>query len=181
MARLSDSQGHELQLGGNTSLPVTVVGSLSNVVTVSATRPNNATPYTALDVVGTDAATNMEFATGLTSGSVIAITQAMLTIKIGAIPSGMSGFVLHLFNAAPTAITDNLAYNLIAADVAKYLGSITLNAPTDLGDNLVSDNPNLGKIIKLSTASVFVVLQTLGGYTPSASTVKDLTLAFVAV
>ena len=147
-------------------------------VTVSATqtRPDNATPYTALDVVGTNPATNMTFATGLTAGAGFVVYGARLRIDVAAIPAGMASFRLHLFNAAPTAIADNVAFNLIAADRAKYLGYVEISGVLDVGDTLFAEVDNINFTGKLATASLFGVLQTVGAYTPTAQAVKTVTL-----
>ena len=144
----------------------------------SQTRPNNQTPYDINDVVGTDAAAVMELTNvSAVAGSTILITGAHMRIDVNAVPSGMGGFLVHLFNAAPTAITDNLAYNLIAADRAKYLGSIIVATPVDFGDTLWSENA-VSKEVTLATGStsLFAVTTTLSAFTPSASTVKTLIL-----
>jgi len=157
--------------------------SVSNVVTVSFTRPDNITPYTALDVVGTSPATNMLFATGLPPGSKFAIISAKLEIDVGTIPTGMNGFIAHVYNAAPTAIEDNAPYNLPLADRAKYIDNIIINTPSDLGDTLISSNQNLlftGKLEE-GSSNVYVILQTPFGYTPTALTVKGLTLTFMVI
>lgn len=161
----------------NSRLNVALPGS-SVAVTATQTRPDNTTAYAALDVVGTDAATNMEFATGLTAGKGFAIFGARLRIDVAAIPAGMTSFRLHLFNAAPTAITDNLAFDLIAADRAKYLGFVEISGVLDLGATLHAEVDNVNFTGKLASASssLFGVLQTVGAFTPTAETVKTVSL-----
>lgn len=148
-------------------------------VSASQTRPANTTAYAAYDVVGTDAATNMEFASvGSVAGGSVIVTNAKLRIDVGAIPAGMGDFVLHLFNEAPTAITDNLAFNLIAADRGKYQGSITLTTPTDLGDTLWSQatNQNLSCQLASGSTTLYGVLVTVGAFTPTSACVKTVTI-----
>jgi hypothetical protein len=152
--------------------------------TATQTRPANTTAYAANDVVGTDAATNMTFADIITQpGGVFTVLSADLRVDVAAIPAGMAGFRLHLYNAAPTAITDNLAFNLIAADRAKYLGSIMLNAPVDLGDTLFSHTDGINFTAKLAAGSttVYGVLETLTAYTPTSAAVKTVKLNAVGV
>lgn len=150
------------------------VGGGTPGVSVSATqtRPNNTTGYSALDVVGTDAATNLAFENILTAGAAFIITGAKLRIDINAIPSGMLGFRLHLYNAAPTAITDNAAYNLPSGDRAKYLGYLDFLVMEDMGDTLWAQATNTlsGKLAAEST-TLYGILQTIGAYTPAAQTV----------
>jgi hypothetical protein len=160
------------------------VKSNNSQPSTSNTRPDNATPYSIGDVIGTDPATNMTFANVCTvNGAGFIITGCNLEIDVSAIPAGMSGFRLHLFNAAPTAITDNLAFNLIAADRTKYLGYIELTTPIDLGDTLWSQNDNVNFKSKLAaaTTSIYGVLETKTAYTPSNLAVKKVELKVVEV
>lgn len=157
------------------------VRQLSTMVSVSATqtRPNDTTAYAAGDVVGTDAATNLIFSNVLPdNGAGFVILGARLRIDVAAIPSGMTGFRLHLYNAAPTAIADNAAYNLIAADRAKYLGFITISGVRDNGNTLWGQDDGLNITGKLAagSATLYGVLETIAAYTPTASVVKTVTL-----
>jgi hypothetical protein len=163
---------------------IQLAGSTTGVaVSAAQTRPANTTPYTALDVVGQDPAANMSFLAVGAAGSAFVILGARLRIDVAAIPAGMTSFRLHLYNAAPTAITDNLAYNLIAADRGKYLGFITIASAVDLGDtvNLQADELNFtGKLAAAST-TLYGVLQTVGAYTPTSAAVKTITLNIAAL
>lgn len=167
---------------------VTGVGYKSSF---SQTRPNNTTPYTALDVVGEDPAENMEFggigpeADGAINGKII-ITHVALRMDRNSIPAGMTQFRLHLYNGAPTAIADNAAFNLIAADRDKYQGYIEIPAPLDLGDTLYNDTeggyyPVRKEVEVNSIGNLYGVLQTVGGYTPAANTVFNVALKAVSV
>ncbi len=154
----------------------------TTVVSASQTRPGNNTAYTALDVVGTDAATNMQFSNIVTvAGNTVIITGVRLRLDVNAISAGQGAFRLHLYTSAPTAITDNLAFNLIVADRSKYLGYIDIDAVSDLGDTLYSEKNNINKQIKTVTTSIFGVLQTMAGFTPTASIVKTVTLTVLGV
>lgn len=154
---------------------VKLTGS-SVAVSATQTRPNNTTAYTALDVVGQDPAANMEFATGLDLGAGFVIYGARLRIDAAAIPAGMTSFRLHLYNAAPTAIADNAAFNLIAADRAKYLGYVVIPEPVDNGDTLWGQSDHVNFTGKLAATSIYGVLQTVGAYTPTALVVKTVSL-----
>lgn len=150
----------------------------------SHTRPDNTTAYTAFDVVGTDAATNLIFTDAYgVPGSEILINRVTLRIDVNAVPSGMGAFRLHLYNSAPTAITDNSAYNLPSADRAKYLGWIDIDAPTDIGDTLYSDTKNVNFQAKLADGStnLYGILQTIAAFTPSALTAKTIELHTLGV
>lgn len=145
----------------------------------SVTRPANTTAYAALDVVGENPAKNIEFENiGEIAGGHVYLAGASLLIPIDAVQSGMSVFKLHLFDAAPTTIADNVAFNLIAADRAKYKGFIALSTPEDLGDTLWVRSDNINMKIKLSSnsLSLYGVLQTVGAHTPASGTIYTATL-----
>jgi hypothetical protein len=150
---------------------VTTPGLSANA---SQTRPANTTAYTAGDVVGAAVTANISFGefAGIASGAVI-LMGAWLRIDKNAVPTGMGAFRLHLYNAAPTAIADNAAFNVIAADRTKYLGYIDLPTPIDLGDTLWSQVENVNKKVKLASGSKYLygVLQTVAGYTPASGDV----------
>ena len=156
---------------------VQLTGS-SVAVTATQTRPNNVTAYTALDVVGTDPAANMTFATGLATGTGFVIFGARLRIDAAAIPAGMTSFRLHLYTSAPTAIADNAAFGLIAGDRAKYLGYVEISGVLGLGATLWAEVDNINFTGKLAEASstLYGVLQTVGAYTPTASVVKTVSI-----
>lgn len=157
--------------------------SVAHTTTVSITRPNDTTAYTAGDVIGdTNGSAILTFANlGKSGGGDVVITSVELQMDISSVPSGMAGFNLRLYNASPTAIADNAAWDLPSGDRGKYLGKISLNVPVDEGSTLFVDNDNINKHIKLSSSSLYVVLQTVGAFTPSASTVKSLTIHTIEV
>ena len=154
----------------------TVVSTVKSVST-SFTKKTGTSAYDALDVVGPATDAVLTFADVVPPETDnIEICGATLRIDINAVPSGMTTFVLHLYSSAPTAIADNAAFNLIAADRAKYLGSITLIAPVDLGDTLWTQAVNQGIIRVASSKSLYGTLQTTAGWTPAASSVFTLSL-----
>jgi hypothetical protein len=161
--------------------PINVQSNTANA-SASQTRPDNATPYTAYDVIGTDPATVFTFANVVkTAGNTAIITGVSLRIDVNALPTGMETFRLHLYDASPTAIVDNGAFNLIAADRSKYLGYIDIDLPLDMGDTLYIENLNINKQIKTVTTSIFGQLQTKVPYTPTAQAVKTIELQIVEV
>ena len=156
------------------------VGRTSSVgfsASSSQARPDNATPYTAGDVVGA-AITNRSFApinSSINAGHIV-ITGAWLKYKAAGIISGMTTWRLHLYNAAPTNIADNAAYNMATADESKYLGYIEFPALEDLGDNLWRhvDNLNLKRKLAAASTTIYGLLETVGGFTPAANTVVEV-------
>ncbi len=155
----------------------------AQVVSDSLTRPDNTTEYDALDVVGEDPAENLEFDTGLEEESSFVVLRAQLRKDQGSVPTNMTSFRLHLYNEAPTAIADNTAYGLPAADRNKYIGYITIEAAAELGDTvwLQADEVNFtGKLASGST-TLYGILQAVSGYEPSAETVMAIILNIAGV
>ena len=145
---------------------------------VAVTRPDNATAYAALDVLGTDPATVIEFANiAPQGGGTIVLLYASLMISVGS--GGPSQTRLHLYSEAPSGIADNAAYNLPSGDRAKYLGSVTLNTPLDLGDTLFAQEDTLRKTVVAKSSSLFAIAQAVGAFTPAALTVKTWELRSV--
>lgn len=153
--------------------------------TSTITRPNDTTTaYAAGDVIGGGTTSILTFSNVLpTKGAGFIIMCAWMKIVVSAVPSGMSSFRLHLYNASPTNIADNAAFNLPSADLAKYLGYITFNTPTDLGDSLFTQSENINFKRKLASTSntLYGILQTVWGYTPTSACVKTVGLETVGV
>lgn len=161
---------------------VEIAGSSAHLTSATVTRAATTDAYTAGDVVSTAAGANISFANVLaTAGGAFKVIGAKLRVDINAVPANMAGFKIHLFNAAPTAIADNAAFNLIAADRAKYIGSAAVTVPVDLGDTLFVSVDNLGLLGQLATGSttLYGQLVTDGNYTPAASEVFTITLVVV--
>jgi hypothetical protein len=161
-----------------TSLPV-IADRSGHSASVTITRPANTTAYTAGDAVGdANGSAILEFANIARAAGEIFITNAELRVDVAAVPSGMTTFTLELYSAAPDAIADNAAWDLSSSgDRGKYLGSISLAAPTDKGSTLFSQNDSMNqKQIAVAGTSVFGVLRTDGAYTPTSGAVKKLTL-----
>lgn len=176
-----DASGVTQTVGPSAPLPVgdgaaslTVDGKAYRT-TATITRPSNTTAYAAGDVVGDTGGSAIISLTaaGPTAGFVM-IQSVSLVFSDSAVPSGMSGFRLHLYSASPTAIADNAAFDLVSGERATYMGFIDLPTPVDFGSSLYTQTDYPGRLIKLAAASttLFTELETRGAYTPvSASTV----------
>lgn len=162
---------------------LTLGPGLTYTSTAVQTRPANTTPYDALDVVGTDPAAVMEFANIGPAGGQILLTSSLLRIDVGTVPSGMGEQRLHLFSSAPTALIDGAAFNVIAADRARYLGFISLGSPVDVGDTVIAQSDSINKVVRLASGStsLWAQRQTVGGYTPLSATVSTTTLHAAAL
>jgi hypothetical protein len=104
-----------------------------------------------------------------------------LIYNANAVKASMDTFTLHLYDSAPTAIADNAAWTLISDDATKYLGSIIMPLPTDLGDVLISVKDNINIKRKLSSGSkiLYGQLVTNGAFTPGAEDVINVMLETV--
>lgn len=177
----SDALDVDLRTGGaavSPTNPLAVGKAYSS--SVSAARPNDTTPYTAGDVVGAVG----EFTSIGPAGGRIMITDVILRVDVAAIPSGMTTFRLHLYNATPpSALTDNAAWDLPSGDRASYLGFVDIGTPSDVGSTLWVERQGVNKIVDLAPAStsLFWYLQTIGGYTPTAQASKAIKIYTLAV
>jgi len=153
-------------------------------IAVSLTRTADTVAYTANDVVGaaTGSTAALTFAAiGPSAGSIM-ITAAELEIDAAAVISGETSYRLHLYNVTPpSALGDNVAFDLPSGDRASYLGYIDLGTPIDLGSTLYVQTQNINKHLKLSGTSLFGYLVTIGAYTPTSARVHKVTLHAVAV
>lgn len=147
-------------------------------ITKAVTRPDNATAYTANDVVG-PAAAAIEFPDIGNRGRTVFITGTRLLIESTGIISGEANYDLHLYSVTPpSALADNAAFDLPSGDRASYLGKITLGTPVDIGSTLFIEQNNLNKGVRVGSGSnsLFGYLVTTGAYTPTALRVYNITL-----
>jgi hypothetical protein len=144
-------------------------GSYRSVV--QFTRPANTTQYTANDVVGTTTSAIHQFTNLGKPGGFIQIMSVRLQIHVASIPSGMSNFRMHFYNAQPAAIADNAAFDLGATERTAYVGYIDLPAPQDFGSTLFAQADYAGPLVQLANnvSSLWCELQTLGTFTPGAN------------
>lgn len=165
-----DIQGATLSLDTDGGIPI---NSKAYRAAVDVTRPANTTAYTAGDVIGTgsgDAAIITLASIGPSAGFVL-VQSIELVLGISAVPSGMTSFRLHFYNAKPSAAADNSVFDVASGDRAAYLGYIDMPAPVDLGSTCFTQVDYPGKLFKLAAAStsLFCELQTIGGFTPAAN------------
>lgn len=144
---------------------------------VTITRPNDASPYLAGDVVGSNSGSAIITLPNIgPAGGYIIIQSVRLIIGSTSVPAGMGAFRLHLYMATPTAIADNAPFDLTSGEVANYVGYIELPAPQDLGSTLFTQTDYAGTLVKLASSSttLYAELETRGAYTPSNSSTYDL-------
>lgn len=134
-------------------------------IVATVTRPNNQTPYAGGDVVGG----LFQFSGVGVNGEAVLVTGAGIDIAISALPSGMSSFRLHLYNAAPPSnLADNAPWTRGSNDQPMYVGYIDLGTPFMNGGAAYAEVNSLGKQVDLATSSLWAYLVTNGGFTPAA-------------
>lgn len=154
---------------------------------LTITRPANQTPYTANDNIGGALTFSGMAGTTFTGGAPtqLMLTGAQLELDIAAVPAGMTSLRLYLYGVTPpSALADNVAWDLPAGDRASFLGYIDLGTPVDLGSTLYVETNGLNKqlVVPITGTSLFGYLVTNGGFTPAAnSEVYVLTLHAVSV
>lgn len=161
---------------GTASSPLPVSSAAYGLSGDSVTRPANTTAYTVGDVISTTGGEVLEFAAIGPSGGLVLLQTASLMINVGTVPAGIGAIRLHLYGAAPAAIADNAAFNLAAADRDKYLGYFDFSAPIDLGDTLWAQVDYVGQLLKLTTASLFGIVETRNAFTPSSESTYTIKL-----
>lgn len=151
-------------------------------VAVSVTRTADTNAYTANDVLGsaTGSTAGIDFNLAAISGSNILITSVALERDVAALISGETSYNLHLYNVTPpSALGDNVAFDLPSGDRASYLGVISLGTPVDIGATLYVEQNGVNKQVKLSGTHIFGYLVTVGAYTPASASVHKITLSAV--
>jgi hypothetical protein len=146
------------------------------------TRPNDILPYLAGDILGTSTSSSAVLTFPLVgpANKVIRITGSRLEVNVTSIPSGMTSFRLHLYSSTPPSSStffDNVPWDLPSGDRSSYLGYVDLGNPIDLGSTLYVQQTGLDYDFEMgSTTSLFGYLTTTAPFTPTASTIKVVTL-----
>ena len=172
--------------GGDIGLQRRSDGSYASLVTGGAyrstatiTRPSNTTAYTAGDVVGATGGSAIHtLATAGPSGGYVLIQSISMATHDTSVPAGMGSFRVHFYNASPTAIADNAAFDLLTTDHGKYLGYVDLPTPQDFGSSIYTQTDYPGRLVKLATGStnLFIEIETKGAFTPVSAVTFDLAI-----
>ena len=162
--------GQPLQVGdSNNSL--TVDGKAYRAV-VQFVRPNDATAYTAGDVIGSSG-TAIQTLSGIgPSGGYVLIQSIELFSNRSTIPSGMGGVRAHFYTVSPTATVDNAPFDLVSGEISGYVGYVDMPTPQDLGSVIFTQTDYPGRLIQLASGqtSLFCELQTINAFTPASGT-----------
>jgi len=147
--------------------------------TTTFVRPSNTTAYAAGDVVGATGGSAIHtLTTAGPSGGYVLIQSISMATHDTSVPAGMSSFRVHFYNASPTAIADNAAFDLLTTDHGKYLGYVDLPTPQDFGSSIYTQTDYAGRLIKLAAAStsLFIEIETRGAFTPVSAVSFDLSV-----
>lgn len=137
--------------------------------------------HDALDVVSTAAGEVMTFAGVGAANDLVCILGSRIKYAVNALPTAHAGYRLHLYNAAPTAIADDVAFNVPATDLEKYIGYISISSLVDVGDNCISIDNNVNYTCKLAGTALYGILQCIAAETPAANAVYTISLNTVTV
>jgi len=146
---------------------------------VTLTRTADTSAYAANDVVGAAPGSTaaIEFTNMGRRGSVISIASTKLQLNAAAIIASETSYLLHLYGITPpSALGDNVAFDIPAGDQASYLGFLSLGSPVDLGSTCFVQVNNVNLFLKLPGTSLFGYLVTVGAHTPTSANVKVITL-----
>ena len=148
------------------------------------TRTADTNAYAAGDIVGsaTGSTAALSFIQmGATAQRILITSAALMIDKVGVI-SGETTYTLHLYSITPpSALGDNVAFNLPSGDRDSYLGSIDLGTPVDRGDTLYVETHNINKQVKLAGTGMWGYLVTVGAHTPESATNHRIYLNTVGV
>lgn len=162
-----------------------VVGAPLRHAIVTRTRPADVAAYAEHDVIGdsTSNPTVITFANAARenggSGYIIA---ARLTTNNKAFDTPLR---LHLFHTAPTALADNAALAVLAADATKKVGTLDFDPPVtgaDSASDAAEASVGLDGGLRLpftcggSSRALYAVLEALEGFTPVSAQTFTLEL-----
>ena len=159
----------------DTANPPNPVGKYA-VSIASFLRPNNVTPYTALDVISDATTSALEFPGCGQSGAIRGVTLSNRLESDTITPR------LWVFDSEPTNHADNAALALVTADLPKIVGffdfveadKLLIGTLTNFYTStraLADDAFEYGPIPYASdSSSLYGLLQTVPGYTPIALT-----------
>lgn len=156
-----------------------VDGNISASVAVSVTRTADTNVYAARDVLGpaTGSTAALTFANMGRSAKRIMLVSAQLELDRAAVISGETSYTLYLYNITPpSALGDNVAFDIPSGDRASFLGKVNLGTPVDEGSTLYVEVNGINKILQLAGTSLFAYLVTEGTYTPASAAVHVVTL-----
>lgn len=164
-------------VAGGTALPVSLTVGLTATQTI--TRPSDTTTYGVADVVGiTGGGTAaIPFALGAVSGSSIMIRSVSFQRDAPALIASETTYFLYLYTVTPpSALADNVAFDIPSGDRASFVGKIALGTPVDEGSTLYIETNGVNKQVRLTGTGLFGYLVTTGNYQPASAAVHRITM-----
>tara|TARA_R110000868_G_scaffold51340_1_gene162945 strand:- start:475 stop:984 length:510 start_codon:yes stop_codon:yes gene_type:complete len=156
------------------------INSSGRCVSATVTRTADTNVYATNDVIGPATGSTAAITiSGLgAANETVQITDTTFLVALTAVPATMTSFTLHLYNVTPpSALGDNVAWDLPSGDRASYLGSVTLGTPADIGASLYIQTTGLLKTVKLGAGgNLFAYLVTVGTFTPTSAEVYQLSV-----
>lgn len=157
------------------------VGGTTVPVSTSKTRPSDTTAYAANDAINESASVGTPWTftgcarisggTGLIVGAQVKCTN----------PATVARIEIDLYQTAPTvAVNDNAEATQLVADIAVYIGTITLPALAKKTTNstfaIARDNTIRQAFKTSGSANLIGIIRTLDVFTPTSASIYTITL-----
>lgn len=150
-----------------------------STASVSVTRTADTNAYAAKDVIGaaTGSTAALTFSNMGQAGKDIIIRSAEIEVDASALIASEAGYTLWFYSITPpSALGDNVAFDIPSGDRASFLGKLALGTPVDEGSTLYLRTENINMQMKLAGADLFAYLTTDAGHTPTSARVYKVTL-----
>lgn len=159
------------------------LGHTTGVIQASVTRPNDTTPYTSGDVIGTSVTAALELEDVARSNGGSGMIMSALVID-SANQATQPSLELWLFTAPLAVVADNAPFAPTDAEMLTLVGVITLssakvgNATVGAGGNLAIVSDVVATPFKCGggTTNLYGYLVVRNGYTPVADETFTVTL-----
>jgi len=148
------------------------------------TRPADAVPYTAGDVVGNaGAAGAIHRITAVgPAGAHVLINNVQLRMSGTSVPSGLAGFRVYFFSAQPADAADNAVFTSAAGERTAYIDYVDILTPELIGGGFLAKAATfVGIQAQLVTTDLFAEIVTLGAFTPLSAGLFGLVVKGVAL
>ena len=149
-------------------------GSIKRTFSQTITRPADTYVYTALDVIADVSAIQKLFSNvAISTGYGVQIVGVRVTSS----ESNLAGtqFRVHFFKDVPTFISDNAAMTLDTNSLSKFVGAVTVVMGTS-PLHKTGKNDYTQIILNPAAKDLYFVLETVTGYTPTASATFTVTV-----
>ena len=162
---------------------VKLTGSVTRKWATDTITIGTGAAHSAGDVVSTDAGEILQFETGLPAGGSGVILDSVVKLGQNAVFSSGAGYTLYLFSASPTVQATNAAFDLADAELASYVGKITIGTLVDMGSNcaITDVGHNLSFTLASGDTKLYGKLVCLGGETTVTGKVITINLGIAAL